>query len=84
MTTVATHLPTGQIPTYMGEPMRPTPSRTIQPATVELLIPTKPPLPRRLSPRRAPAIGKAWAIGWGLLACGEVTYAVIQILGGAR
>lgn len=91
MTTVPSTPPsTSLIPKYMGEPMRPAPRRlhvVTAPATAELLIPTKPPLPplpRRLSPRRQPRIGVAWAIAWSALAAGELAYAIFQTLVGAR
>lgn len=97
MHTVPTTPPsTSLIPTYMGEPMRPAPRRLHlvtdeSPATVELLIPTKPPLPRRLSPRRPSwrmtLRGEGAATGVviaGLFAAGELAYAITHILGGAR
>ena len=55
------------------------------PPTQELLVPLRPelpPLPRRLSPRRAPRTGVATAIAWSVLAIVALAYAIAQILTG--
>ena len=52
------------------------------PPTQELLLPLRPPLPRRLDPRRAPRRGVATAIAWSVLACAAMAYAVTQLLTG--
>jgi hypothetical protein len=100
---VSTNVPTtGFINTYDGRPMLPAPRRLHlvadpqHPATAELLIPTKPPLPRHLSPRRlplwrrvvvnlltpdcAPEAGVGATVAFAGLAVVAAAYAIFQLL----